>query len=100
MKITIKNTEIELVNKIRAMIIYEQITDKPFQPQTISDLTIYMYSVILACKPEIQLTFSELMETLDEEPELFNRFNLWLTDELKKQAQFNKEPEDKKKLQP
>ena len=87
MTITIKNTEIELKNKMRAMIIYEQITDKAFNPQTISDLTIYMYSVILACRPEINLTFSELMEILDESPELFEKFNNWLADELNKQAQ-------------
>lgn len=99
MTITIKNTEIELKNKMRAMIIYEQITDKAFNPQTISDLTIYMYSVILACRPEINLTFSELMEILDESPELFEKFNNWLADELNKQAQF-RGTTDKKKLHP
>ena len=100
MKITINNIEIELKNKMRAMIIYEQITDKPFNPRTISDLTIYMYSVILANKPDLQLTFSELMEILDEQPELFTDFNNWLTSELQKQAQFNTNTEDgdKKKL--
>lgn len=96
MKITIKNTTIELKNKMRSLLIYEQITNKPFNPTTITDIIIYFYSVILACEPNIDLTFDELMNELDENPSLYNDFNFWLLNESKKSNQFTDNTKKKK----
>ena len=66
MKIQIKNTEVELKNKMRSLLIYEQITNKPFNPTTVTDMILYFYSTILACKPDIDLTFDELKRTFGD----------------------------------
>ena len=57
MKITINDKEIELKNKLRAILIYEQITDKTFNPTTLTDMMLYFYCVVLANEPSINLSF-------------------------------------------
>ena len=96
MKIQIKNQEIELKNKMRSLLIYEQITNKTFNPQTVTDMILYFYSVILACKPDIDLTFNELMDIIDDEPELFTSFQEWLVNEGKKNNIFEDNTKKKK----
>ena len=78
MKITINDKEIELKNKLRAILIYEQITDKTFNPTTLTDMMLYFYCVVLANEPSINLSFIEFMEMLDDKPELFDQFNRWI----------------------
>ena len=96
MKIQIKNTEVELKNKMRSLLIYEQITNKPFNPTTVTDMILYFYSVILACEPSIDLTFSELMDIIDENPSVYEQFNEWLLSESKKNSMFNDGSKKKK----
>ena len=96
MKIQIKNTEVELKNKMRSLLIYEQITNKPFNPTTVTDMILYFYSVILACEPSIDLTFSELMDIIDEDPSVYEQFNKWLLNESKKNSIFNDDSKKKK----
>lgn len=88
MKITIKDTEIEIKYTIRALFIYEQLADKTFNPQTLTELFLFFYALILACKTDIQLTFNELIEICDEDSSLFPLFQSWLNDEFTKQNQF------------
>ena len=95
MKIQIKQTEIELKHKMRSLLIYEQIANKPFNPSTITDMMLYFYSTILACSPEIDLSFTELMDIVDEDPNLFKNFQEWLTKESEKNSVF--EDDSKKK---
>lgn len=96
MKIQIKNTEVELKNKMRSLLIYEQIANKPFNPTTVTDMILYFYSVILACKPDIDLTFNELMDIIDENPSVYEQFNEWLLNESKKNSIFNDNSKKKK----
>ena len=95
MTITIKQTEVELKNKMRSLLIYEQIANKPFNPTTITDMMLYFYSTILACSPNIELTFTEFMDIVDDEPNLFTSFQQWLTKESEKNNVF--EDDSKKK---
>ena len=97
MKIQIKNTEVELKNKMRSLLIYEQITNKPFNPQTVTDMLLYFYSVILACEPSIELTFNEFMDIIDEQPNLFESFKDWLIIEGKKNSIYNDDSKKKMK---
>ena len=76
MKIQIKQTEIELKHKMRSLLIYEQIANKPFNPLTITDMMLYFYSTILACEPNIDLSFTEFMDIVDDEPKLFKSLTL------------------------
>lgn len=97
MKIQIKNKEVELKNKMRSLLVYEQITNKPFNPSTITDMMIYFYSVILACEPSIELTFSEFMDLIDDEPNLFDSFQSWLIKEGEKNSIYNDDSKKKMK---
>lgn len=96
MKIQIKNTEVELKNKMRSLLIYEQITNKPFNPTTVTDMILYLYSTILACKPDIDLTFDEFMNIIDDEPSIYEQFNEWLLNESNKNGIFNDNTKKKK----
>lgn len=94
MKVKIKNEEITLKNTIRALFIFEKITDKPFELRTISDFYIYLYSLILASSPDTQVTFNDLVDKCDEDPEFISDFKDWIDQENKKQSQFNKKDND------
>lgn len=96
MKIQIKNTEVELKNKMRSLLIYEQITNKPFNPTTVTDMILYFYSVILACSPDIDLTFNELMDIVDDNPSVYEQFNEWLLSESNKNSILNDGSKKKK----
>ena len=97
MKVTINDKEIELKNKLRAILIYEQITEKVFNPTSMTDMMLYFYCVILANEPSINLTFIEFMDMLDDEPELFENFNKWLIQLNKVNGQYNESTDGLKK---
>lgn len=96
MKITVNNQEIELKRSFRALLIYENITDKAFAPTNISDILTYFYCVILASKTEIDLSFDEFIEMLDEKPELLEEFQKFIL----KGEEINKATTSKKKASP
>jgi len=83
MKITINGNELELKNKFRSYIIYETITSKMFNPQTVSDMITYMFAVILANYPDIELKFDDFLDWLDSNPDQFAKFNQWVVDSSK-----------------
>lgn len=83
MKITIKGKEIELVNTMRTMIMYENITEKTFAPESVTDIIIYMYCVVLASSKDYSLTLDDFIEYIDENPDIFEQFGAWLTDVAK-----------------
>ena len=97
MKVTINDKEIELKNKLRAILIYEQITEKVFNPTSMTDMMLYFYCVILANEPSINLTFMEFMDMLDNAPELFDNFNKWLIQLNKVNGQYNESTDGLKK---
>lgn len=97
MKITINNKEIELKNKLRSILIYEQIAGKTFNPSTMTDMILYFYSVVLANEPKLELDFMEFMDMLDEKPELFKEFNEWLVSVNKVNSQFGNDTDNLKK---
>ena len=78
MKIKINKETIELKNTLRSILVFEQITNKPFSLNGMTDIMIYFYSVIIASEPNVELTFDEFMSYLDENQEVFQEFNEWL----------------------
>lgn len=100
MKITIKDEELTLKYTIRAIFIFEKITDKAFELRTISDFYVYLYSLILASNPDTQITFNDLVDKCDEDPSFIANFRTWIDEENKKQGQFfskNTDDSDSKK---
>ena len=96
MKINIKDKEIELKKTFRSYIIFESITDKIFAPKTMSDVATYFYSVVLASDKDINLTFDEFIDWLDENENALNDFEQWLTEISKVDSQFQSKKKEKK----
>ena len=86
MNITIDNKEYELKYSFRALMIYENITKQSFNPQTLSDVLIFFYSIVCASVKDNTIEFDKFMDMLDENPELVNNFSAWLTNVLSVQA--------------
>ena len=78
MKITIKEKEIELKNTFRSMIIFEKVAGKTFNPEGITDILLYFYSVIMASDKDCDLEFEEFINMVDENPKLLTDFSEWL----------------------
>ena len=96
MKINIKDKEIELKKTFRSYVIYESITDKIFNPKTMSDIITYFYSVVLASDKDINLTFDDFIDWLDENANALNDFEKWLTEINEVDSQFQSKKKEKK----
>ena len=93
MFITINNYNIELKYSFRAMMIYEKITGESFNPKGITELMIYLYSIILASSKDITLSFDDFMNWIDENPTVLNEFTVWLTSIINKNKVFSDKEE-------
>lgn len=75
-QITIKGKNYNLKYSLRALFIFEQITNRPFEIKTLLDNYIFFYSMILASnKDEDPLDWDEFIDALDESPNLLVEMN-------------------------
>lgn len=98
MTITIKDKEFQLKYSFRALMIYENITKKSFNPKTVTDMVVFFYSIVLASNKGCELLFDDFLDWIDENPEKVNDFSNWLTDVFTQQQQIS--PKDDKIEQP
>lgn len=82
MKITYHEKEYELKYSFRALMIYENITQKSFQPTTLTDIITFFYSIVLASAKGDIIDYNEFIDWLDDNVEELNNFSLWLTEIL------------------
>ena len=80
MEITIKGNTVSLKYSFRALMIYENITQKSFNPQGLTDVVTFFFSVVVASAKDTTLSFDDFIEWLDDNPESLNQFSQWLTD--------------------
>ena len=92
MKVTYKEKEYELKYSFRALMLYENITQKPFIPKNVTDIITFFYSVLLASAQE-PIDFNEFIDWLDENTDQLNMFSAWLIASL----EVNKQKESKPK---
>lgn len=97
MTIEIKKNKIELKQTLKSMMIFEKITDKNFDIKTISDVIIYFYSCVVASMKDIDLSFDEFIEWLDNNQNSFTDFNDWLLRTAEQQQQLSGTTKKKKK---
>lgn len=98
MKITIKDTEYEVKNTIRAMFIFEKLANKLFKIETLLDWYVYYYSMILANNADCTLLFDEFINECDNDPSLTMQIQDYLTSQMAVSNQLAKEAtEDEKK---
>ena len=79
MEIVIKNKEVSLKYSFRALMIYENITQKSFNPKGISDVVVFFYSVVVASTKDTTLSFDDFIDWLDDNATAINDFSVWLT---------------------
>lgn len=94
---TIKDTKYKLQYTIRALLIYEQITGKVFSMNTITDEYLFFYCLLIANNPDMQLTFDELIDCIDEDMNLMLEFHKFLEKEMERQKAFIIQQDDAKK---
>lgn len=94
---TIKDKEYKLKYTLRALFIYEQITGKVFNLQTITDEYLFFYCILLANNPDMDLTFDDLISAIDEDSNIIIQFQSFMKSELEKQSIFITNTTDDKK---
>jgi len=97
MTFNINGKEYQLKYSFRALMIYENITHKSFNPKTITDMIVFFYSIILAANKGCELMFEEFMDWIDDNPESVNDFSTWLTHMFTQQQEISP-VENKKEL--
>lgn len=93
MIINVKGKEVTLKYGFRSMLMYENIKNESFTPKTLTDVLIFMFCVIISSGKNVQLTFEELIDMVDERPSLVEEFSEWLTNEVNKQALLSQDKE-------
>lgn len=71
---------------LRAMFIWESMTDKPFEISTLLDTYVFCYACLIANKDNPALDFNEFIDYCDGHPEVINWFNEYMTLESKKRS--------------
>ena len=69
--ITIKGKEYAIKPGFKAMILFEKISNKPFEIKNTTDILLYIYSAILAGTKESSLDLDVMIDAFDEDRNLF-----------------------------
>lgn len=67
MKIKINNNEYEVKSNVKAMLVYEGITEKPFEIKSLTDFYTYCYAMVYANNTENVPQFDEFLNWFDDE---------------------------------
>ena len=78
MKVTFNEKEYELKYSFRAYLIYENIMDKSFSPQGLTDMIVFFYSSLLAAAKGDTIKYEDFLDWLDDNPDELNKFSKWL----------------------
>ena len=86
MKIKIDNREIELKYSFRSLMSYENIQNKTFAPQLMTDILVFFYCTIHGSDRDVKLSWDDYVDMIDANPQLVTDFCEWLTNELNKDS--------------
>lgn len=100
MILKIKDKEVTLRYSFRSLMLFENIQNKSFTPSTTTDVLVFMYCVIMGSAKDLDFTFDEFLDFVDEDQTLVIRFSEWLTKEINKQNTLSptEDEDDKKKV--
>lgn len=91
MKVTIKGKEIELKYSIRALMMYENIADKTFQPTNLTDMITFCYCIVLSSSGDYSLGLDDFIDEIDNDPKMLEKFNEWLISTVDNQNKLKKD---------
>lgn len=95
--ITINGQEYNVRYTLRALFIFEQITNKPFKIETLLDNYIFFYSIILASNKDKVLDWDEFIDELDKNPKLYTEITNVINEQQKKDNIFMNEDSSEEK---
>ena len=95
--ILINGKEYKIKYGIRAMLIAEQITQKPFSLDNMNEQLVFLYSCLLAANNELTMSYEEFLDAIDEDMSIIIRFGQYLAEQQKKEKNILKEKSKKKK---
>lgn len=75
MKITINNKEIELKVGMRAFMLFEQMAEKTYAPETLTDMLMFYYAVVYSSDKSKSITWDMFIDWIDENNDSINEFN-------------------------
>ena len=78
MNITINDKKVELKKTFRSVIAYEQAMKQVFNPITLSEVIMYFYCVIIASDTDLEVTYDDFINWLDDNPNSLKDFTEWL----------------------
>ena len=95
--ILINGKEYKIKYGIRAMLISEQITQKPFSLENMNEQLVFLYACLLAADNELSMTYDEFLNDIDEDMSVIIRFGQFLAEQQKKESNIIKDKGSKKK---
>lgn len=98
MDIQIKGEVVKLKYSFRSLMVYEQILGKTFEPKGLTEILTFMYCIIITSKKDLQFTYDEFLDLIDENPGIIKDFSEWLTGAVQRNASMmsqNVKKEDK-----
>lgn len=69
----IKDQDYNVKPGMKAIIVFEKLTDNPFSIKNTTDILTYIYSAILAGNPGTTLDFDAMLDAFDEDPTLMEK---------------------------
>ena len=86
MKVTIKEQEITLKYSMRSLFLYEQKSGESFSPRNLEQYCLYFYCVVMSSNRDLDLTFDDFIDFLDEDPSKITEFAEWLSNVMMKNS--------------
>lgn len=86
MKVRIKEQEITLKYSMRSLFLYEQKSGESFSPRNLEQYCLYFYCVVCSSNKDLDLTFDEFIDFLDEDPSKITEFAEWLSKTMQKNS--------------
>lgn len=93
MTIKIKEKEYKVKQTIRAIFLWEQITERQFEIKSTLDNYLYFYCLLLANNPDF-MSWDEFINLLDDEPEILIQLSKVLTEQTKLDKLLNPDSSD------
>jgi hypothetical protein len=94
MEITIKEKTYKIKYTLRALFIYEEIKKEPFVLKSFTDYYLFFYCLLMANNEDLDISFTEFIDALDENPDL----TVQITEYLNKEEEKNNLFGEKKKV--
>ena len=75
----------QLKYNIRAIVLFEKMTDKPFTLQSTTDWVIFLYAMLISGKPDAAITLDEFMDGITRNQ--LEQAIKWTTEQMEKEAE-------------